>query len=195
MGNMPNQDHMQGDMDKMKGTTSAFLVTKEIDGYTVSFHVMKAKEGMQHGGSHHSAGVPNGTAVSRPQGEGQDAPSHHSARQLNGMASSHPQGKGQDAPSHNLMAKVEKDGKALTDLVVNSKVTHPNNKSESKMLMKMGDWYMAGYDLGHEGQHQLMILFKTADGTKHFGGVYFPENAPEQKEFHKEQAADHEQHH
>ena len=121
-----NISHMDADMDKnnMKGM---FLVKKEIDGYDVSFHVMKAKEGMEHGGP------------------------------------------------YNLMVKVEKDGKALTDLLINSKAVHPNGESESKMLMKMGDWYMAGYNLGHPGRHQLMILFKTPDGAKHFGGVYYPE--------------------
>ncbi|MDQ6998514.1 MAG: hypothetical protein Q9M17_07355 [Mariprofundus sp.] len=123
MGKMAEHGQMQGDMQSMD---ELFLVKKEIDGFTVSFHAMKVKEGMEHGGS------------------------------------------------HNLMIKVEKDGKALTDLTVNSKVTHPNGKSESKMLMKMGDWYMAGYDLNHTGKHQLMVLFKTADGAKHFGGVYFP---------------------
>jgi len=130
--------HMQGDMNKMadhaqmqgdmKGMNDMFLVKKEIDGYTVSFHAMKAKAGMEHGGS------------------------------------------------HNLMIKVEKDGKALTNLTVNSKVSHPNGESESKMLMKMGDWYMAGYNLNHDGKHQLMVLFKTEDGKKHFGGVPYPEN-------------------
>jgi hypothetical protein len=40
--------------------------------------------------------------------------------------------------------------------------------------MEIGDWLIAGYDLGHEGKHQLMILFKTADGKKHKGGVYYP---------------------
>ncbi|GAV20616.1 hypothetical protein MMIC_P1588 [Mariprofundus micogutta] len=134
-GDMDKMQGMKGDMSQMKG---AFLVKKEIDGYTVSFHVMKAKEGMQHGGT------------------------------------------------HNFMAKVEKDDKALTNLVVNSKVTHPNNKSESKMLMKMGDWYMAGYDLGHEGQHQLMVLFKTADGKKHFIGTNYPEN---KHQYHDEEDA------
>jgi hypothetical protein len=128
MGQMKGmKDHKQmkqGDTSRMKGM---FLVKKEVDGFTASFHAMKAKEGMQHGGT------------------------------------------------HNFMVKVERDGKALTDLTVNSKVTHPNGKSESKMLMKMGDWYMAGYDLGHEGKHQLMVLFKTADGAKHFAGVYYPE--------------------
>ncbi len=78
--------------------------------------------------------------------------------------------------SHDFMIKVEKDGVAVTGLTANSKVVHPNGKSESKMMMKMNDWYMAGYDLGHEGQHQLMALFKTVDGAKHFGGVFYPED-------------------
>ena len=110
--------------DKMPGM---LLVKNNIDGYTVSFHAMKAKPGKEMGGS------------------------------------------------HDFMIKVEKNGAAVTDLTANSKVIHPNGKSESKMMMKMGDWYMAGYDLGHNGQHQLMTLFKTADGIKHFGGVYYPE--------------------
>ena len=75
--------------------------------------------------------------------------------------------------SHNFMIKVEKGGKTQDDVVINSKVIHPNGKAESKMLVKMGDWFMNGYDLGHKGKHQLMILFKTADGKKHKAGVYF----------------------
>jgi len=106
-------------------TPGMFLVKKEIDGYTVSFHIMKAKEGMQHGGA------------------------------------------------YNLMVKVEKNGKALTNILINSKVSHPNKESESKMLIQMGDWFMAGYDLGHPGVHQIMVLFKTSDGKKHFGGIEY----------------------
>ena len=113
-----------GDM-KMGQSSAMFLEKKEVDGYTVSFHIMPAKDGMGHGGS------------------------------------------------HNLMVKVEQGGKALTDVLINSKVFHPNNSSESKMLMKMGDWYMAGYDLGHAGKHGVMILFKTADGKKHKTSVYY----------------------
>ncbi len=75
--------------------------------------------------------------------------------------------------SHNFMIKVEKEGKALTNIVMNTKVEHPNGSSETKKTMKMGDWMMAGYDLGHKGKHKLMILFKTADGQKHKGGVHY----------------------
>jgi len=119
-----NSGHGDMQMDK---SSSMFLEKKEVDGYTVSFHIMPAKDGMGHGGS------------------------------------------------HNLMVKVEQDGKALSDVVINSKVFHPNDSSESKMLMKMGDWYMAGYDLGHAGKHGVMILFKTADGKKHKTSVYYTE--------------------
>jgi len=120
-------DGMKHEHQKMDMASGMFLEKKEVDGYTVSFHIMPAKDGMGHGGS------------------------------------------------HNLMVKVEQDGKALTDVLINSKVFHPNNSSESKMLMKMGDWYMAGYDLGHAGKHGIMILFKTADGKKHKASVYYTE--------------------
>jgi hypothetical protein len=112
--------HKGHDMGKM------LLEKKTIDGYQVTFSVMKAKPGMEMGGS------------------------------------------------HDFMIMIEKDGKAITNAVMNTKVIQPNKNSESKMTMMMGDWYMAGYDLGHEGEHQLMILFKTADGSKHKGGIYYP---------------------
>ncbi len=123
------QRHVDGSMGmssaagNMKG---GFLSTKNIDGYSVSFHIMKASEGVAHGASHH------------------------------------------------VMVKVVQNGKVVTDLMVNSRVVHPNGKSESKMMMRMGDWYMAAYDLSHPGSHQLMVLFKSSDGKKHFGGVSYP---------------------
>ena len=134
---MKHDDHGAGMSDDQHGSDAnhdahgsamgkMFLVKKQIDGYDVSFHVMKAKPGKEMGGS------------------------------------------------HDFMIKVEKDGKALTNIAMNTKVVHPDGKSETKKTMKMGDWLMAGYDLGHEGKHQMMILFKTADGKKHQGGVYYP---------------------
>jgi len=76
--------------------------------------------------------------------------------------------------SYRMMVKVEKDGQIVKDLVANSKVSHPNGISETKMMMKMGDWYMVAYDLGHQGEHELMVLFKTSDGVKHFAAVKVP---------------------
>ncbi|MBL3527152.1 MAG: hypothetical protein JMN27_11125 [gamma proteobacterium endosymbiont of Lamellibrachia anaximandri] len=111
--------------DAMAAQPKMFMEKTQIDGYTVSFHVMQAKEGMQHGGS------------------------------------------------HNLMIKVEQGGRVLNDITANSKVASPDGKESSKMLMKMGDWYMAGYDLASAGKYQLMVLFKTADGQKHFGGIHY----------------------
>ncbi len=131
-GSMDHGDHgghddHAGHADHGSTMGGMFLVEREIDGYDVTFHVMKAKPGKEMGGS------------------------------------------------HDFMVKVEKDGKALTGLTMNTKVVHPSGESETKKAMKMGDWMMAGYDLGHGGQHQLMILFKTADGEKHKGGVYYPQ--------------------
>lgn len=115
--------HDNHDMPHKKD--SMFLMKKVIDGYNVSFHIMKAKPGKEMGGS------------------------------------------------HDFMIKVEKGGMTLSSIAMNTKVVHPNGTSESKNVMKMGDWFMAGYDLGHEGKHQMMILFKTKDGKKHKGGVYY----------------------
>ena len=109
-----------------KSSNGMFLKKENIDGYEVSFHVMKAKPGKEMGGS------------------------------------------------HDFMIKVEKDGKAQKNIIMNTKVVYPDGKAESKKTMKMGDWLMAGYDLGQMGKHQLLILFKTADGQKHKGGVYYP---------------------
>jgi len=105
---------------------AGFLKKEVIDGYDVSFHVVKAPEGMEQGGTHH------------------------------------------------VMVKVEQNNEIIVLKAINSKVTHPNGESESKMMMKMGDWYMAGYDFGHSGDHKVMILFKTEDGQKHFGGIVYP---------------------
>jgi len=120
--NMAGGMHMNGSMENMKG---GFQAEKDIDGYNVSFHIMKASADKSQGGSHH------------------------------------------------VMVKIEQDGKMVAGLMANSKVVHPNGKSESKMLMKMGDSYMAAYDLGHAGKHQVMVLFKTDDGVKHFGGIEY----------------------
>lgn len=108
---------------KMSGM---FLKKKQIDGYNVSFHVMKPATGPSMGGSHH------------------------------------------------FMVKVEKDGKTVDGIVMNTKVVYPDGTSESKKTMKMNGWLMAGYNMKDSGRHQLMILFKTPDGKKHKGGVYYP---------------------
>lgn len=78
--------------------------------------------------------------------------------------------------SHNFMIKIEKDGKVVNDVKLNTKVIFPDGNAQTRAAMRMGDWMMAGYDLQDSGRHQMMILFKTADGKKHRGGVYYPGN-------------------
>ncbi|MDQ6989696.1 MAG: hypothetical protein Q9M19_07420 [Mariprofundaceae bacterium] len=117
-------EHQHDGMDMQK-SSAMFLEEKEVDGLMVSFHIMPAKSGMKHGGS------------------------------------------------HNLMIKVEQDGAALTDIAVNSKIFYADKTTDSKMLMKMGDWYMAGYDLEQAGKHGIMVLFKTSDGEKHKTSIYY----------------------
>ena len=119
-------------MAKEAPPQETFMKQEIIDGYTVTFHVMKSAPGMDHGGS------------------------------------------------HNLMVKVEKDGSGQILDKIMSKVIWADGTDQQKQLFKMDDWYMNGFDLGSPGQHQLIILFKTADGTKHNGGVYF-EAPPEPK--------------
>lgn len=123
-GQMQQEAMSHDSMGSNMSQNKMFLEKKDIDGYTVSFHVM-ADEGMGHGGT------------------------------------------------HNIMIKVEQQGAIVKNLKINSKVIYPDGSEESKPLMAMGDWQMAGYDLKKSGKHQLMVLFKTADGKKHFGGLYY----------------------
>jgi len=118
----PSQESVQS-RGEMKGT---FVKKKTVNGYQLTFHVMKAADDLGHGGA------------------------------------------------YQFKLKVEQNGRPVKNLIVNSKVTHPKNQSESKMMLKMGDWYTAGYDLTHPGNHELIVLFKAKDGSKHSAGVYYP---------------------
>jgi len=125
MKGMSGHEHMMHETSEADTKDEPYMVTKEVDGYTVTFHVMLAG-GMYHGGD------------------------------------------------YNLMIKVERDGKDTELSAINSKVFFPDGTSDSKMLMKMGGWYMNGYDLQGEERHGLMVLFKTADGEKHKASAYYP---------------------
>ena len=125
MKGMSGHEHMMHETSEADSKDEPYMVTKEVDGFTVTFHVMLAG-GMYHGGD------------------------------------------------YNLMIKVEQDGKDADLSAINSKVFFPDGTSDSKMLMKMGGWYMNGYDLQGEERHGLMVLFKTADGEKHKASAYYP---------------------
>jgi hypothetical protein len=122
-------DHSATIKDDMDISGEMFLQKKDIDGYSVSFHVMPVGNAMNHGGT------------------------------------------------HNVMIKVEQNGVPLDNILINTKMINPNDLSQTRRPMKMGDWYMAGYDLGKVGKHQLLVLFKTADNNTHWGGVFYPGKA------------------
>lgn len=124
-GEMGGNDGMRMPYGMKSGMKGLFLSKKEVDGYTVSFHVMKAKTSQALGGD------------------------------------------------HDFMVKIEKGGQAADVVAVNSRIKYPAGQEESKMMMKMGDWYMIRYDMPQRGRYQLMVLFKTADGAVHFCDVYY----------------------
>ncbi|GAV20619.1 hypothetical protein MMIC_P1591 [Mariprofundus micogutta] len=72
-----------------------------------------------------------------------------------------------------FMFRVEQNGAMVQNVIVNSRVRHPNNQSESKMMVKTGDWYTAAYDLTHPGEHELIVLFKVKDDSKHSAKVTY----------------------
>jgi hypothetical protein len=49
---MHGEQHMDMAGDKNKAKPAMFLVKQEVDGYTVTFHMMEPAANMQHGGSH-----------------------------------------------------------------------------------------------------------------------------------------------
>lgn len=122
----PHAGHGEHHMGDEGAMSQMFLEKRQVDDYQLSFHVMPASQGMQHGGS------------------------------------------------HNLMIKIERDGLLVTDAQVNSKVIFPDGTDQQQLLHRMGDWYMAGYDMQGQARHQVMVLFRRADGEIHRSGVYYP---------------------
>jgi len=87
-----------------------------------------------------------------------------------------PEGMRHSKDHYHLMVTIEKDGKSLTNLRVNSKVKHPGGTVEKRAMLRMGDWFLARYNLDHEqGRHWIVVTFKTTDGKKHSSGTYYPE--------------------
>ena len=80
--------------------------------------------------------------------------------------------------SHNLMVKIEERGKAVPSVTINSKVIYPDGRTDSKPLIKAGNWYVNRYDLGGQGEHYLMVLFETEDGKMHMSDVSYSVKGP-----------------
>lgn len=85
-----------------------------------------------------------------------------------------PKGMRYSKDHYHLMVVVEKNHKPLTNLQMTSKVLHPDGTSEQKTMMHMGEWYMAMYNLSHEGRHWITVQFKIS-GKKYSTGIYYPE--------------------
>ncbi|MDX8408510.1 MAG: hypothetical protein R8J84_00490, partial [Mariprofundales bacterium] len=87
-----------------------------------------------------------------------------------------PEETGYSRTFYHLMVAVKKDGVLQQDLQLYSEVRHPDGSVEKvERMMRMGDWYMARYDLGHEqGRHWLSIHF-ARDGSDYTTGIYYPE--------------------
>ncbi len=79
-----------------------------------------------------------------------------------------------DGGSHNLLVNIKRNGRAQHNLSVIAKVAHLNGATKSKTMMELGDWYLAGYDLGVEDNYFITILFKSADGADHSSSITYP---------------------
>jgi len=87
-----------------------------------------------------------------------------------------PEGEGFSRTNYHLMVSIEKNGKPVDDLKVYSDVKHPDGSYQEKsLMMRMGHWYMAAYNLSHEqGQHWMTVSFEIS-GRTYSSGVYYPE--------------------
>jgi len=86
-----------------------------------------------------------------------------------------PEGMRHSKEHYHLMVLVEKDGRPVSGLEMKSIVSHPNRTLETRPMLKMGDWYMALYDLNHEqGRHHISVHFSVA-GKAYSADAYYPE--------------------
>ncbi len=73
----------------------------------------------------------------------------------------------------------------LTDLTLYSAAKHPGGETgAAQPMIRMGNWYMALYNLSHEqGRHWLPVLFDR-EGEHFSSGIYYPE-----RPYHRQPAA------
>ncbi|MDQ6964761.1 MAG: hypothetical protein Q9M13_07575 [Mariprofundales bacterium] len=87
-----------------------------------------------------------------------------------------PEGEGYSRSYYHLMVNIRRDGRVVNGVDLYSEVRHPDGSTTPRAaMMKMGDWYMARYNLSHEqGRHWLLVSF-THRGKKYEEGIYYPE--------------------
>jgi len=79
-----------------------------------------------------------------------------------------------DGGSHNLLVNIKRDGSAHRNLSVTANVVHPSGVEKSKTMMELGDWYLAGFDLGDENKYRITILFESVDGVNYSSEINYP---------------------
>jgi len=81
-----------------------------------------------------------------------------------------------DGGSHNLLVNIRRDGRTQYKLKVSSTVEEVSDteKSKSKSMMELGDWYLAGYDMSPDGEYFITVSFKSADGETHSSSLVYP---------------------
>jgi len=79
-----------------------------------------------------------------------------------------------DGGSHNLLVNIKRDGSAHRNLSVTANVVQPSGVEKSKTMMELGDWYMAGFDLGDENKYRITISFESVDGVIHSSEINYP---------------------
>jgi len=79
-----------------------------------------------------------------------------------------------DGGSHNLLVNIKRDGSAHRNLSVTANVVQPSGVEKSKTMMELGDWYLAGFDLGDENKYRITISFESVDGVNHSSEINFP---------------------
>jgi len=79
-----------------------------------------------------------------------------------------------DGGSHNLLVSIKHNDSVQHDLSVTSNVVYPSGVEKSKSMMELGDWYLAGFDLGDENEYRITISFESIDGVNHSSEINYP---------------------
>lgn len=87
---------------------------------------------------------------------------------------------GYSRDEYHLMVSIEKDGKPIRKVKVQSTVRHPNGRIDDLTdMVQVGDWYLARYNLSHEqGQHRISVHFRIGSKRYH-AHILYPEFVPQ----------------
>lgn len=72
-----------------------------------------------------------------------------------------------DGGTHNILIKVKRGNKVQQNVEVVVDVLFPDNTRKSKTTLGIGDWSLAGFNLGQKGTHTILISFNNKNRLKH----------------------------